>query len=99
MNPDLFAYFVHCNRRIGHDKARELARSLRGEVSYKKTQGILKNYDLTIEGKEFYNLMQKEVTKKLKPQEELTLLLACLDQEDFCVRIHDVYTLNHESKC
>ena len=32
--------------------------------------------------------------KKLKPQEELTLLLACLDQEGFRVRVHDTYTLN-----
>ena len=68
-------------------------------MSYKKAQRILKNHDLTIERKEFYNLTRKEATKKLKPQEELTLLLACLDQEDFRVRIHDVYTLNDAGWC
>lgn len=94
MNPDPFSYFVHRSRRVGHDKARELAKGLRGEVSYKKAQRILKNHDLTIERKEFYNLTRKEATKKLEPQEELTLLLACLDQEDFRVRIHDVYIFN-----
>lgn len=94
INPDPFSYFVHVSRRVGHDKAKELARGLRGEVSYKKAQRILKNHDLSIERKEFYNLTGKKATKKLKPQEELTLLLACLDQEDFRVRVHDTYTLN-----
>lgn len=99
MNPDPFSYFVHRSRRVEHDKARELAKGLRGEVSYKKAQRILKNHDLTIERKEFYNLTRKEATKKLKPQEELTLLLACLDQEDLRVRIHYVYTLNNAGWC
>lgn len=94
MNPDPFSYFVQRSRWVGHDKARELARGLRGEVSYQKAQSILKNHDLTIERKEFYNLTRKEATKRLKPEEELTLLLACLDKEDFCVRVHDFYTLN-----
>ena len=67
MNPNPFSYFVHRSRRVGHDKARKLARGLRGEVSYKKAQRILKNHDLTIERKEFYNLTRKEATKRLKP--------------------------------
>lgn len=91
MNPDPFPYFVHRSRRVGHDKA---ARGLQGELSYKKAQRILKNHDLTIERKEFYNLTRKEATKKLKPQEELALHLACLDQECFRVWVHDTYTLN-----
>lgn len=94
MNPDPFPYFVHRSRRVGHDKAKELARGLQGELSYKKAQRILKNHDLTIERKEFYNLTRKEATKKLKLQEELALHLACLDQEYFCVRVHDTDTLN-----
>ena len=68
MNPDPFSYFVHRSRRVGYDKAKEL---LRGEVSYRKAQRILKNHDLTIERKEFYNLTRKEASKRLKPQEEL----------------------------
>lgn len=60
MNPDPFSYFVHRSRRVEHDKARELAKGLRGEASYKKAQRILKNHDLTIERKEFYNLTRKE---------------------------------------
>lgn len=94
MNPDPLPYFVHRIRRVGHDKAKELARGLQGELSYKKARRILKNHDLTIERKEFYNLTRKEATKKLKPQEELALHLACLDQEYFRVRVHDAYTLN-----
>ena len=76
----------------------ELARGLRGEVSYKKAKAILQNHDLNIECKEYYNLTRREATKKLNSQEQLRLLLACLDQEDFCVRFHEVYTLNDQGK-
>lgn len=99
MNPDPFSYFVHRTRRVGHDKAKELAKGLRGEVSYKKAQRVLMKHDLTIERKKLYNHTQKENTKNQKPQEELTLLLACLDQEDFRVEVYDVYTLNDASGC
>lgn len=63
MNPDPFFYFVHRSRRVGHDQVRELARRLRGELSYKKAQRILKNHDLTIELKEFYNFTRKRPQK------------------------------------
>lgn len=98
MNPDPFSYIIHRSRRCGHDKAVELARGLRGEVSYKKAKAILQNHDLNIERKEYYNLTRREATKKLNSQEQLRLLLACLDQEDFRVRFHEVYTLNDQGK-
>ena len=98
MNPDPFSNIIHRSRRCGHDKAVELARGLWGEVSYKKTKAILQNYDLNIERKEYYNLTRREATKKLNSQEQLHLLLACLDQEDFRVRFHEVYTLNDQGK-
>ena len=47
-----------------------------------------------MERKEFYNLTRKETARKLNAQEELRLLLACLDEEDFRVCFHEVYTLN-----
>ncbi len=97
MNPDPFSYFVHRSRRVERNKAKELARGLRGEDSYKKAQQILKNHDLSMERKEFYNFTRKEATTKPKPQENLTLLLAYLDQEDFCVRVHDTYKHNDAS--
>ena len=96
MNPDPFSYNIHRSQRVGFNKAVELAKGLRGEVSYKKAKAILKNHDLKMERKEFYNLTRKETTKKLNTQEELCLLLACLDEEDFRVRFHKVYTLNDE---
>ena len=98
MNPDPFSYIIHRSRRCGHDKAVELARGLWGEVSYKKTKAILQNNDFNIERKEYYNLRRREATKKLNSQEQLRLLLACLDQEDFRVRFHEVYTLNDHGK-
>ncbi len=85
MNPDPFAYIIHCPRWVGHGKAVELAGSLQGEVSYKKATRILKNHDLNIECCKFYNLTRTENLKKLKPDEELTLLLSILDNKDFRV--------------
>ena len=83
MNPNPFSYFIHQTQRIGHDKAAELAKNLRGEVSYNKARRILKNHDLKIKKKQFYNLTQAEATQKPKSNEELTLLLATLDHKDF----------------
>ena len=34
MNPDPFSYNTHRSRRVGYDIAVELAKGLRGEVSY-----------------------------------------------------------------
>lgn len=96
MNPDPFSYIIHRNRQPGHDKAVQLARGLRGEVSYKKAKAILQNHDLNIERKEYYNLTRREVRKIFNAQEQLRLLLACLDQENFSVRFHEVYTLNDQ---
>lgn len=71
MNPDPFTYIIHRGRRISYDKAVELAKGLRSEVSYRKAKAILKNHDLKLERKEFYNLTRRESTKKLNAQEEL----------------------------
>ena len=98
MNSDPFSYIIHRSRRCGHDKAVELARGLRGEVSYNKAKAIFQNHDLNIERKEYYNLTRREATKKLNSQEQFRLLLTCLDQEDFRVRFHEVYTLNDQGK-
>lgn len=54
MNPDPFSYTVHRSRRVGQRKSIELARGVRGEVSYNKATRILKNHDLRIEHLEFY---------------------------------------------
>lgn len=94
MNPDPFSYIVHRLRRVGQGKAIELVRGLQGEVSYKKATRILKNHDLHIERREFYNLTRTENLKKLKPDEGLTLLLSILDSEDFRVRVQEKYNHN-----
>lgn len=70
MNPDPFSYNLHRGRRIGYDKAVELAKGLRGEVSYRKAKAILKTHDLKIDHKEFYNLTwrREERQKAIPPQ-------------------------------
>lgn len=95
MNPDPFQYVVHRNRRVGHSKEVEIATGLRGEVSYRKAQRILKNHDLEIGRKEFYNLQRGEALKKLSQQDELKLLLSILNEEDFRVRVQYEYTLDN----
>ncbi len=72
----------------------ELAQGLQGEVSHKKAKAIFQNRDLNIERKEYYNFIQRKETKKLHSQEHLRFLLACLNQEDFRARFHEVYILN-----
>ncbi len=94
MNPDLFSYFVHQTRHIRHDKALELAKGLWGEASYNKATRILKNYDLKIERKQAHNLTRAEATRKLKPDYELTHLLATMDHKDFRVYVNNVYQTN-----
>lgn len=94
MNPDPFSYFVHRTQRMGHDKALELAKGRRGEVPYNKATHILKNHDLKIEQNQFYNITRAKATPNLKPDDELTRLLATLDREDFQVHVNDVYQTN-----
>ena len=94
INLYLFSYFVYWTWCIERDKAIELAKELRGEVSYNKATRILKNHDLKIEQKQFCNLTRAEATQKLKPDDELTFLLATLDHEDFWVCVNNVYQTN-----
>ena len=75
MNPDSFFYTLHRSRRVGQRKSIELVRGLRGEVSYNKATRILKNHDLRIEHREFYNQTRTENLKKLKPDEEYLLTI------------------------
>lgn len=96
MNLDLFSYNIHQSRHVSYDKTVELAKSLQGEISYRKTKAILKNHDFKIEYKEFYNFTWKITTKKLNASEKLRFLLAYLDKKDFQVYSHKVYTLHDE---
>lgn len=91
MNPNLFSYFVHWTRRINHNKAFELTKGLQSIVFYNKAFYILKNHELKIEWKQFYNLIYAEVIQKLKLDKELTLLLAMLDHKNFRVYVNDIY--------
>lgn len=43
----------------------------------------MKNHDLEIGRKEFYNLQRGEALKKLSKQDEMKLLLSILNEEDF----------------
>lgn len=51
MNPDPFSYIIHRTLKAGDNKAIELARGLREEVSYLKTKAILQNHTTTLHKK------------------------------------------------
>lgn len=100
MNSDPFQYIIHRDRRPGHAKSVEIARGLRGEMSYKKALRILKNHDLNIDQRKFYNLKYKEEqSKPLGREEQLSLLLRILDQEEFRVRVQHEYDVNDLGMC
>lgn len=97
INPDLFSYNIYQSWCVCNDKVVELAKSLWDEIFYKKGKIILKNHDLKIKCKEFYNFTQKKTTKKLNTQEKLCFLLVYLDKEDFWDCFHEVYIFNDTS--
>ena len=91
INPDLFSYIIGQTWRIGYDKTVELAKGLWGKFSYNKVTCILKNYDLKIEEKQFYNLIYVKANQKLKLDKELNLLFPTLNYKDFKVCVNDIY--------
>lgn len=96
MNPDPFLTSYIKVANLVMMKQQSQREGFGEKCLYKKANAILENHDLNIERMEYYNLTRKAATKKLIAQEQLRLLLACLDQVDFRVRFHEVYTLNDQ---
>ncbi len=80
--PATFFYIISQNCKADNDEAVELAWKFQEEICYKKAKVILQNYDQNIERKKYYNLTEKEATKKFNTQKQLQLFFAYLDQKD-----------------
>ena len=57
---------------------------------------ILKNHDLELDRKIFYNFNRKEASKKLTPQEEMELIMHLLHEEGFHIRLKAEYTVGED---
>ena len=94
MDTNLFSYFVYQTRCIWYYIALELVKGFWSKVLYNKANRILKNLDLKIERKQFYNFIHAEETQKLKLDKKFTLLLATLNHKDFRVSVNNIYLTN-----
>jgi hypothetical protein len=76
-----------------HQRARQLASTHRGIISYADSDDILAKEGLYIGCKEYYNLTRKEATAPLTNQEELELVLGVLERNGFYSRIREEYII------
>ncbi|MCJ1355779.1 MAG: hypothetical protein MMC33_005771 [Icmadophila ericetorum] len=94
MNSDPFSCHQHRDRRVGHQRAIDIGRGLRGEVTWHKAKRILANHELRLDRKEWYNLNRKAQQQKLTEQEELLYQVEALVNEGFHVRTMEEYLVN-----
>ena len=68
-------------------------------LTYSESKDILKRIGLTIQPKQYYNLIRNENSHSLSPQEEALLLLHYLEsQEDVHVVVDELYVLNERGE-
>jgi hypothetical protein len=76
-----------------------VAKTHRGVLTYSESKDILKRIGLTIQPKQYYNLIRNENSHSLSPQEEALLLLHYLEsQEDVHVVVDELYVLNERGE-
>ena len=99
MAVDPFQYDQHKAKRPGHREALNRGRAFLGEVPYSKAMRILKKEDLELDRSTFYNLNRKDKGgDSLTRVEQLNLLIGCLVEEDFRVRVLYSYEYNERGE-
>ena len=68
---DLFSVEGFKEYQLSHERARQLASTYRGTISYTASNDILRKEGLYLRRKEYYNLTRKEAKTTLLNQEEL----------------------------
>jgi hypothetical protein len=76
-----------------HQKARQLATTYRGILSYADSSDILAKEGLNLRRKEYYNLVRKEAIVPLSNQEELQIVMTILESNGFYPRTRDEYII------
>jgi hypothetical protein len=86
--PNPFSLQPHISRRTGFAEAISVAKTYRGVLTYSESKGVLKNLGQSIDQKRYYNLIRREQSYSLSPQEAL-MLLRYLEAQDVRVAIDE----------
>jgi hypothetical protein len=92
LNP--FSLQPHVSRRPGFAEAVSVAKTHQGILTYSESKEVLKKMGLTIDPNQYYNLVRKEQSKSLSPQEEALMLLYYLESQSVHVVVDEQYVLN-----
>jgi hypothetical protein len=92
--PNPFSLQPHVSRRPGFAEAISVAKTHRGILTYSESKEVLKKMGLTIDPNRYYNLVRKEQSKSLSPQEEAMMLLYYLESQSVHVVVDEQYVLN-----
>ncbi len=76
--PNPFSLQPHVSRRPGFAEAISVAKTHRGILTYSESKEVLKKMGLTIDPNRYYNLVRKEQSKSLSPQERPGNYMYCL---------------------
>lgn len=92
--PNPFSLQPHVSRRSGFAEAISVAKTHRGILTYSESKEVLKKMGLTIDPNRYYNLVRKEQSKSLSPQEEAMMLLYYLESQSVHVVVDEQYVLD-----
>lgn len=92
--PNPFSLTPHVSRRPGFVEAISVARTHRGILTYSESKEVLKKMGLIIDPNRYYNLVRKEQSKTLSPQEEALMLLHYLESRSVHVVVDEQYVLD-----
>jgi hypothetical protein len=92
--PNPFSLQPHVSRRPGFAEAISVAKTHRGILTYSESKEVLKKMGLTIDPNRYYNLVRKEQSKSLSPQEEAMMLLYYLESQSVHVVVDEQYVLD-----
>jgi hypothetical protein len=89
--PNPFTLDPHRSRQPGRLEAIQIAKTHVGKIPYRLSKNVLKELDLSLDRKTFYNLSRKEQAHKLSPQEEALMLLHHLESSNVHVVVEEQY--------
>jgi hypothetical protein len=93
-SPNPFTLEPHISCRPGFADTVQIAQTHRSILSFSDSKEVLKRLGLTIDANRYYNLMRKEQTRTLNPQEEALMLLHYLESRDVHVMVDEQYVLD-----
>jgi hypothetical protein len=92
--PNAFSLQPHISRPPGFAEATSVAKTHRGILTFSESKEVLKKMGLTVEPNRYYNLIRKEQSQSLSPQEEALMLLHYLESRNVHVVVDEQYILD-----